>query len=276
MDFIQWRRSAAALLLLGGSINAQAVTLFNENFEGYTSFPSTYPDGDRNNPGIPKISEGASEVWYGARFETPDTGSGSSTSINNDLAVQKYGDAFDDPCSGVNCTHTGRVEDDAGLLFKVDATNMTGLTLSFNWRTFRADSGDKVVVGYHVGSIAGFGTCTGEGEAGCFADLRTSLPWYTSQTNITLTGNWTQLMRASANSNWTNQSFSLTGTDNASEIWVAFWLDNGEGDFGKFDNILVTATPVPEVETWAMMLVGMGLIGLRLRRRMEGAHPIRG
>lgn len=31
---------------------------------------------------------------------------------------------------------------------------------------------------------------------------------------------------------------------NRPEIWVAFWLDNGESDIGKIDNVLVSATAV--------------------------------
>lgn len=269
MGFNQWLKPAAGILLLAGSVNAQAVILFDEDFEGYTSFPDTVPSTDQVNKGIPKISEGASEVWYGARFETPDGGS-----IDSDLFVQRFGDAFSPPCVGVNCTHTGRFEDDAGLLFKINTTNMTSVTLGFDWRTFRAETGDRLVVGYHVGPISGFGACAGNGEAGCFADLRTSLPWYASQNGTALSGNWTQLLRASASSSWHDESFSLVGADNASEVWIAFWLDNGEGDYAKIDNILVTAAPVPEVETWAMMLVGMGLVGLRLRRKAERTRAI--
>ncbi|WP_380877211.1 hypothetical protein ACFB49_11870 [Sphingomonas sp. DBB INV C78] len=43
--------------------------------------------------------------------------------------------------------------------------------------------------------------------------------------------------------------------------------DEEHGLFGRFDN----ATPVPEPATWALMLVGMGAIGISMRRR----HTIR-
>jgi hypothetical protein len=48
------------------------------------------------------------------------------------------------------------------------------------------------------------------------------------------------------------------------------------GSAGGIYAYAFAATAVPEVETWAMMLVGVGLVGLRLRRRMEGTHAIRG
>ena len=244
---------AALTLLLGFSAasSAQAVTLFDEDFEGYTSFPNQSPLFDPVNSGIAKISEGASEVWYGARFETPGGGS-----INSDLAIQEFGGIG--LLGSTNDTHVGRTEDDAGMLFKINTTGLNNVNLSFDWRTFLASTNDRFVVGYHVGSIADFGACTGEGEAACFADLRTSLPW---------AGNWTELLRASRSNTWSNESY-LLGNDanNQSEVWIAFWLDNGEGDYGKFDNVLVTAA-VPEADTYAMLLVGLGLVGYTVRRR---------
>lgn len=266
MVFNKIFKLAAYGLLLAGGMNAHAITLFDEDFEGYTSFPSQIPKYDYVNAGIPKISEGASEVWYGARFED-----GGGT-IDSDFAIQKIG-------GGSNMSHTGRVEDDAGQLFRINTTGLTSVTLSFDWRTFQADSGDRIVVGYHVGSIGGFGPCTGNGEAGCFADLRadsaTPLPWYTTDGGSTLTGNWNQLLSASASNSWIHQSYTLTLANNAPEVWVAFWMNGDEGNYFKFDNVLVTAAPIPEVETWAMMLAGVCLVGLRLRRKSRHTHVIK-
>lgn len=251
----------AALVVLGfsGAGTAQAFTVFNEDFEGYTSFPHTDPRGIQVNNGIPQISEGASEIWYGARFETPDNGT-----INQDLAVQRFG-------GGTNNTHTGRTEDDAGLLFKLDTTGLDAITLSFDWRTFSASTTDRFVVGYRVGAVPGFGTCTGEGEAGCFAtgNLNTTMPWYQDQnvqTNPVLTGNWSQLLRDTRSNVWQGESFLLPdAVENQSQVWFAFWLDNGEGDYVQIDNILVTA--VPEADTYAMILAGLGMIGFTVLRR---------
>lgn len=248
--------SIGAVLLGIVSAPASAVTLFSEDFQGYSSFPNLIPlfPPDPVNAGIAKKSEGANEVWYGARFETPDNGT-----IDNDLAIQEFG-------GGTNNTHTGRTEDDAGMLFKIDTTGLNNVNLSFDWRTFLVSTNDRFVVGYHVGSIAGFGPCTGEGEAGCFADLRstsaTPLPWYTNQNDLNPTliaGNWTQLLRASKSNSWTNQSYTLgNDANNQSEVWISFWMDNGEGDYAKFDNVVVTAVPLPA----ALWLFGSGLAGL--------------
>lgn len=258
-----------SLLLTGFSTTGFAATVFSENFEGYTQFPDQIPLFDPGNKGIPKISEGASEKWYAARFEDPTS---KTDPIDSDLYVQRFG-------GGSNLTHTGRFEDDAGLLFKLDTTNLTGLTLSFDWRTFLASTNDRFVAGYRIGAINDFGTCTGNGEPGCYADLRTSLPWYTTQTSTTPTGNWTQLLRASASNSWNSQSYTLpTAVEGQSQVWFAFWLDNGEGDYGKLDNVKVTATvglppaavPVPA----AVWLLSSGLMGLAAvaRRRKSGSR----
>lgn len=50
---------------------------------------------------------------------------------------------------------------------------------------------------------------------------------------------------------------------------VANWSDSGDGSFAdKVPNTTAfTITPVPEPETYALMLVGLGLVGLMARRR---------
>ena len=55
-------------------------------------------------------------------------------------------------------------------------------------------------------------------------------------------------------------------------VYIAFWLDNGEHDLGKFDNVLVQAELVPEPTTFVMAgigAVGMGLVALRRRARRQ-------
>lgn len=101
------------LVLHQSASNGMATTLFNETFEGYTSFlenPTGYNPPDMVNPGVAEISEGASEFWYGIRFQ----GSGS---IDADLAIQRYG-------GGANETHTGRVSHDSGMVLRIDTTDM--------------------------------------------------------------------------------------------------------------------------------------------------------
>ena len=255
---------AALALLLGLSAagSAQAVTLFSENFEGYNSFPNQDPLFDPVNSGIAKISEGANEIWYGARFEHPTTGSNDASGINSDIAIQKFG-------GGTNNTHTGRTEDDAGMLFKIDTVGLSSVNLSFDWRTFSASwlSGDRFVAGYRVGPLPEFGSCSGNGEAGCFADLRSGANSWDN--------GWTELLRVGPTDSWHSENYDLSAlsgnaVDGQSEVWIAFWLDNGEGDYAKFDNVLVTA--VPEADTYAMLLAGLGLVGYSVSRRKRGLN----
>lgn len=261
---------AACLVAAAIAGEAAAVTLFSENFNGYTSFPTltnTYfnvPAGhpvagtveERINSGVPRISEGATGVWYGARFQTGFTGD-----TNSDLAVQNYGSINrpDDP--NANYTPVGRFEDEAGLVFKVSTTGFLDVHLTFGWRTFSVGTSDRVRVGYRT-SNPGFGACTGEAESGCLATLTSgSGSW----------GNWTELALSDPGNNgnhnfWTAEDFLLPS--NAAEVWVAFWLDNGEGDIGKVDNILVSSlVPIPVPAALPLLAAGMGLLGWVGRRR---------
>ncbi len=63
------------------------------------------------------------------------------------------------------------------------------------------------------------------------------------------------------NSAWHAEIFALPS--GVSDLLVAFWLDNGEGDLAKIDNILITAVPEPTT----LLMIGLGLAGLGLHRR---------
>ena len=228
------------------SSHAQVYTLFSEDFNGYTSFPNQNPSGDYVNLGIPQISEGADEFWYAARFQ--GTGS-SSNSIDSDLFVQKYGDSFDGH-SGVNNTPVARFEDDAGILLAIDTTGYTSITLSFDWRTFNASGGDRVVVGYYVGNL-GF-----DAGANRYLSLSTgSGAW----------SNWNQLMSGSPRSSFKHEVFNLPLASDAGNVYVAFWLNNGEGENGKLDNVVVKGTLIPEPTTAALTV--LAATSLLMRRR---------
>ena len=243
----------ACSLALG--TGASAVTLFAEDFDGYTSFPTQNPSGDYVNAGRPKISEGADGTWYGIRFEnTGCTGScvsdGTASGMNDDLAVQRYGDSFDGQGPG-NQTPVGRFEDDAGLVFQISTVGLTNITLGFDWRTFSTTSGDLVRVGYYASaSPISFMSFDGGG----FLDARTgTYKW----------NNWTELMSDGQQGTFQHESFSLPGS--VAYLYVAFWMDDGEMDFGKLDNVVVSASALPEPGTLALLAL-VGLAGLAHRR----------
>lgn len=222
---------------------AGADTLFWEDFDGYTSFPAQDPIGDHVNPGVPRQSEGADEVWYGARFQGPDSNCFPMGSIDCDLAVQQFGNLTTNP------TPVGRFEDDAGILFSIDTSGYQDVTLDFDWRTFSATSGDMLVVGYFVGEIPAALFATN-----MTADLRSTAYDWT---------NWVELERQNAHNTFSHETWALP--DDAGTVWVAFWIDDGEGDYGKVDNVHVSATLIPEPAT--ALLLGLALAALSAGRR---------
>lgn len=219
--------------------SADAATLFHEDFDGYTSFPAQDPAGDPINPGLPDIGEGADRHWYGIRFETPTSGG----ALDGDLAVQKLG-------GGTNLTPVGRVEDEAGIAFQINTVGFTTATLDFDWRTFLVSGSDRLRAGYFVGNIPAFATSD-------YFDARgTAYAW----------PSWTALLSGKSDS-FHHATYELpTG---AASLWVVFWLDNGEGDYGKLDNINVTAVPEPP----AILLAGLAsaLCATTRRARAERA-----
>ncbi len=257
--------AAASLSFAAVTPGHAATVLFQEDFDGITT--GYYYDNCGGScshyiqEGVPtaagsgtNINGGADNDWYAARFQT-----GYGTIASDVGAQQVGGNALIAGTSSYynNTTPVGFFQDDAGLLFKIDTTGYTDITLSFDWRTFVAESTDKVTVGYYVGSITGF-------AADRTKDLRSGYgtPSWSS---------WTQLMSGSGDDKWhLDQTFALTNANNASEVWVAFWLNDGEGDVGKVDDVVVMANQVVIPVPAALWLFGSGLLGLAglVRRKL--------
>jgi hypothetical protein len=241
-----------ALALVAGA-PASATTLFWEDFDGYTSFPEFEPAFDPVNFGIPQLAEGADELWFGARFEAPDVACTDATVAQCDLAIQRRGG------SG-NGTPVGRFADDAGLLFSVDTTGFAEVILSFDWRTFSADSGDELVGGFFLGDI----------PLGAFGADRTA----DFVTGPYAWSSWTELIRRGVSGWFTHHEFRLPA--NVGTVWVALWLDNDHHDYGKVDNVHVRGEgiappPVPEPSLAALA----PLAGAALALGRRGAQASR-
>ncbi len=237
-------------LVCAQSALATPATLLSETFDNVTN---GYSGNDPRRFGLPTIADfGADNDWLAARFEYPDNGD-----PRHDVGVQQYGG------SG-NSTPVGIAEDDAGLLISFDATHYASITLSFDWRTFSAGSGDELVVGYFVGDLAaGHPVGFVDGQI----DLRpTSHSGAGDGAWNWEGGGWIELFRGGPNDSFNTEVLALTQAAGASEVWLAFWMDGGEGDFAKIDNILVTGeqrvVPVPAA-VWLMLSGLVGLAGLR-------------
>jgi hypothetical protein len=220
---------------------ARAEVLFSESFNGYWSFPDEVPDNDPINPGLPRQSEGADEFWYGGRFEPADD----DGSINSDLAVQKYG-------GGSNNSHTGRVSDDAGILFQISTVNLESAELHYDWRTFLAESPDLLRVGYFVGDL--------DFDGSRFYDFNAEFGsnWWNTD--------WVQITSGRSNS-WQHVESPLPLGEPS--VWIAFWLDGENCDYGKIDNICVTGNVVvPEPTSVLLAVMGAACLLVRGRRRI--------
>ncbi len=237
---------AAIVLATSGTAWAGVITLFDETFESYTGFSSG------TNQGIPLESEGADETWYGGRFEVYDTQSG-PYSLDYDVAVRYVsGDKY------------ARFEDEAGILFKVNTVGLTEATLSFKWKTHLEGSTDRFVAGYYVGNDLGFDLGANRRrdffeDFGGFGGMPGSqddvVAWWSTQ--------WETIIRSGGNGGWYDVVYDLEpdALDQA-EVWFAFWMDNGEGDYGKVDDVLLTGIPEPTT----MLLLAIGATGLLHRR----------
>lgn len=226
---------------------ATEIILFSESFDNVSE---GFSGQDPRRYGIPtSASFDTDENWYGARFEHADGGT-----IAQDVGVQSYG-------GGGNATQTGLIEDDAGLMFRIDASVYTSVLLSFDWRTFSAGSHDRLRVGYFIGDI----TAGNAGFTDRQIDLR-SADQGGIDGNFNWTQGWNELGSFSPSNQFSSELFDLTAAAGASEVWIAFWLDGGEEDFGKIDNIMVTAQPVPvPAAVWLFASAFAGLLGLRRR-----------
>ena len=64
-------------------------------------------------------------------------------------------------------------------------------------------------------------------------------------------------------------SFGPTAAPRSLYLAVEGVADNAPGSLGGLYSGAISVTPVPEPEVWAMMLVGVGLVGFRLRNRSK-------
>jgi hypothetical protein len=166
--------------------------------------------------------------WYFGRVGPPDAPVGSIYYDFN--LVNDFGNKY------------VYVEDDSGIFFEINTAGYTNVSLDFDWLTRNAYGSDFVQVGYTTTDMSGYFT---DGE-----------------TNTILSGFFTTFNLGTSDT-WQSYSMDLPDADS---VWVFLALNDGEGNYGKFDNISVNGSPVPI--PGAVWLLGSGLVGLvGLRRK---------
>jgi len=246
------RNIVLAFLVLFVSFCAQAyavpVTFFSEDFGSTATntlgFLLGVPNQGTNSgtmmspPGGSVTITGVDYNWYAARFGDGTTAIASAVGLGSPETSP----------GGTN--FHGGFQDDVGLLIGVDTSGYTNVNLGFQWKTFNAESGDYFVAGYHDGDIT-----TGWSAARTQDMQSGSLSWGTG---------WHQLMSVQSSGStttFTTATYSLP----SEKLWLAFWINDGSGDWGKIDNINVTGSVVPEPAS--MLLFSIGALGFGFVRR---------
>lgn len=222
-------------------------------YETFDNVDGDFAGSDPRLYGVPtSLLSSSDEDWYGVRIQQPDNGS-----VVNDIGVQGYG-------GGGNATQTGFAEDNAGMMFRIDASLYQNIVLSFDWRTFSAGADDRLVVGYFIGDPAAGHPVGFEDRV---IDLRTVAGGGPGDGAWNWTSGWTELARLGPNNTFNSVSFDLVAAAGAPDVWIAFWMDGGEGDYAKFDNVQVMGSPIPvPAAVWLFGSALLGMLGLRRRR----------
>jgi predicted ribosomally synthesized peptide with SipW-like signal peptide len=107
-----------------------------------------------------------------------------------------------------------RMEDEAGIYQTIPTTDYKDIKVSYCRRTESIGGTDIFRIGWKVGSG--------------------SLDW----------SDYTQFEGIQNNVSWNCVNFDLPASANDTSITIASYLDNGEGDYGWLDNVVVTGIPL--------------------------------
>jgi hypothetical protein len=141
---------------------------------------------------------------------------------------------YDDYWTGNSGNRYMWVQDDVIVAAKVITTGYSSINFSFDIRSYDIGGGDRM-----------------------------KIAWAVSATTPDSWSDFTQLDSLTSTSSWTPKSYSLGGAAaNTTNLWIAFFMDDGTGDVLLADNIRVSGTASAVPEPAAMMLLGAGLLGL--------------
>jgi choice-of-anchor C domain-containing protein len=95
----------------------------------------------------------------------------------------------------------------------------------------------------------------------------------TSQPNAVVTNHYSfdDAGRGATNMGWVGKSFEFVANDTLTRLSFASTIFNTNQGGMALDNVQVHLLAIPEPETWALLLAGLGLLGLSARRRNRAA-----
>jgi hypothetical protein len=168
------------------------------------------------------------------------------TADNNGVTAQIYG-----PGNGV--ANGFGLSPDGGAMVALDgaATFQASLNQTINGLT--AGKGYDVSFYWGGGQQAGFsGTTTEQFHVSLGEERHSTLVWNNPEKG------W---------SGWFHETFHFTAIGPSAVLsFLAEGTPDGEPPFSVLDGVSLTAS-VPEAATWAMMIVGFGVVGVAARRR---------
>lgn len=141
----------------------------------------------------------------------------------------------------------------------LDFTGNTGFAYVWDGGSPNSNGSNNLILGFSPSDSIVI-TKTGGGLFN-LSSLDLAISWYSgsSNANVLVNGNPLGITNSLTN-------YSL-GLNNVSSVTIT-GLDTSDG-YWTADNIVYSAAAVPEPSTWAMMLVGFGMVGFGLRSRRK-------
>jgi hypothetical protein len=173
--------------------------------------------------------------------------------------------SFESLASADDNTSVGRTYVEQG--FKLDDITMTSAYGFATWGSSNIFfSGSTALMNNNDAGITRLTQVGGGAFKLASVDLTVMYPGLTGDGNVAVTFTGTKLDNSTVTqsfnvSDGAPQTFTFTGFTNLASVT---WADNAT--YHQFDNISVAA--VPEPETYAMFLAGLGLMGFAARRRI--------
>jgi len=222
--------------------NAQAVVVTQWNFNSAT------PDGNTGTGTIlPAIGTGTASLVGGvtATFASGDASGGSSDSATGD----------DSGWNTTNYTPQGTGNKTRGAQFSVSTVGFQNVVVSYDLRHSNTSSRYEQFQ-YSTDGLNFVDFMSFDGNAGD--------AWFNGR-SVDLSG------VAGVNN---NANFAFRVVSAFAPSTTAYAASNPTSTYGtsgtwRFDMVTVSAAPVPEAETYAMMLAGLGLVGFMAARRRK-------